>query len=352
MGGRRRGGAPPDPVTPLDVDTSPYAKLYPPDDTLVTCRYCMLRVPSIAEHLPRGHMGVTIEDYQREFPNEALTGRAGMSAPRDKRRVVTVSKREAEEHPCGREGAVIEKSIDRAERQAYREDIEALLKRGYDAGYEVASLAYQMVLARRIRDDLEETRERSEGAVFGQEYLDHLQMVEARIREQIRGLDKNLAEKRKAGQDDPQALQQRDLAEAEAFIEGHIGEFQERCPGCGVMLQPPNLPHWAYEAIELPDGSVYFPVWSPELYDLVKRGEIRLWMMALALRTSIEALKITCQRRNEKWVDVDMIEEERAYKERLESRDKAIVLAKIIPRPALASQNPVQVPIEAEAEVL
>ena len=289
------------PLAPVVSDPSnPYQALYPPDLTKVECCLCQESIGSIASHLLQKHPTVRREEYSEMFPSAPLVGEIDQVKEPD--RAVTVSKDEVEAHPGGREAALIEKTLDSRERSAYRADVESLLGQGHAPSHQVASVAYLMTLSRRVRLRIEQTRDITKGEVFHSEALETFYDLEAKIGKGIADLEKIRAQRVEEAGEDPLAVVEQELEAAELFIQSRIGEHLSRCPGCGQMLTVPELPHWAYEPLQTDQGLLW-PVWSPEMWKLVLGGEMRLSVMAFALRTSPEGLKYTAARRGEPWPD-------------------------------------------------
>lgn len=295
--------------------------LFPLDTSYVVCQLCNVRVDAIEPHLELEHPKFPYAQYVVQFP---LAQTKGIPVPppvtEDVR--VSVSAAEAEAHPGGREGALIEKSLDRVERRGYREDVVALRDQGYPASYTVASVAYLMVLARRARVLLEKVREETDGGIFGGEHLEILSDVETRISAVLRDLEKNRQIREEKVDADPLKVLEQEMVEAEEWVRAHQGEFVESCKNCGQVLTPPALPHWAFEPIETARGTEW-PVWSRELWGLVWERTIPLWVMAYALRTSPEGLKRIAERRGDPWPEGVVLEaEEVELRKRLDVQDQ------------------------------
>lgn len=302
---------------PLNAAETLAEHLYPTDRTNVRCRMCSMMVPDIPLHLSQIHLGTTLEEYRDEFPDVPLTG----EAPQENRQYgVRVTAKEVAAHPGGREAAYNEKMLDQNERAAYREDVVRLIsEKGYPPGYQVASVAYQMALARRVRIQLEEIRKRARGQVIDSQNLRTLQDIEKVISSSLNDLEK--ARQARLNDEDQLRVHEVEIDEAEAWIAKHQGEFVEQCGNCNSPLIAPSVPHWAFAPIRTSRG-VEWPVWSHELWRLVKSGAIRLWVMAYVLRTSPEGLKWTCQRRGEPWLDnIDIDQEEAILRRMLETHD-------------------------------
>ena len=293
--------------------------LYPPDRSKIECVLCHLGVEEIESHLKALHPTVRLEDYALQYPNAPVKGEPLPEAER----VIRVSAAEVEA-PGGREGALIEKMLDRVERVAYREDIESLLKEGHRASYAVASVAYYMVLARRSRAILEKVRDKTDGQIFSSDHLEILHDLEEKIGKGIQNLERIRASRVEEQGEDPLAVVETELAAAELWVQEHIGELVERCGQCGAMLTAPALPHWAYEPIMTEHG-MQWPVWSPELWGMVNERVIPLWVMAFPLRTSPEGLKYTARKRQTEWPAwIDVAEEERLLRIQLDRQDREV----------------------------
>lgn len=99
------------------------------------------------------------------------------------------------------------------------------------------------------------------------------------------------------------------MVESKDFIEKNIGEFQFKCPECGIMIDNCGFPHWAYENATDEQGRNVYLIWNAQLWELVKGISIRdkygktygyqiePYVMALALETSIEGLIYTARKR-------------------------------------------------------
>jgi hypothetical protein len=313
-----------EPETPappaVSATAEAFSQLYPGDGK-VLCRLCDQKIDDVIAHLASAHPKVPIEVYRAQFPSAPMVG----TPPPKGRRAPKVSAAEAEAHPGGREGAFIEKILEPAERRAYREDITALIDQGHEANYRVAPVAYLMVLARRARAQIELIRNRSGSAGKVDEIvpvttLDLLTDLEKRIGDSLRDLEK-LRQVRRPDGEDPLAVVDRELIEAEAFVRRQQGELVEGCPNCGQPLTAPALPHWAFVPMQTRDG-LEWPVWSAELWRLVLAGTIPLWVMAYALRVSPEGLRYTAERRGERWPESIVLEiEERALRQVLDARE-------------------------------
>ncbi|MFA5260628.1 MAG: hypothetical protein WC450_05305 [Candidatus Omnitrophota bacterium] len=120
--------------------------------------------------------------------------------------------------------------------------------------------------------------------------------------EKISGLEKILttAANERRGGEDIVSLHTKVLEEAEKFIRAHIGEFSFRCGECNAIVQANGLPHWALIPGEY-EGSPYYFVFNPELWQLVLEKKIPLAFMAFVLRTSILGIKFAVEARKEKW---------------------------------------------------
>ena len=142
--------------------------------------------------------------------------------------------------------------------------------------------------------------------------------MEKRVRDGIKLLEAIKAEilKNQPDENSPSSIIEREMQSAESWVQDHIGEFQSKCPSCGDMLTVPALPHWAFESMETSHGTEW-PVWSRELFDLLSDGLIEPWMMAYVLRTSIEGLKQTAQRRLTLWPEVDIYVQEQKLKRQM-----------------------------------
>lgn len=314
--------APPPPGTPA---ASPYTALYPPDKTQVDCRLCQELVTSIASHLVQKHPTVRLEEYRDQFPDAKVVGEADTSnKEKEAAREITVTPEEAAAHPGGREAAMMEKTLDQREQAAYRSDVEALLLQGHKPSHQLASVAYLMTLARRVQLTIELTRDVTAGQLYHSEALETFHSLEAKITSGVTALEKIRAQRVEEASADPLAVVEAELEGAEAFVQGHIGEFQHRCPGCALILLVPAVPHWAYQPLKT-DHGLLWPVWSPEMWKLVLDGSMALAEMAYCLRTSPEGLQYTAAARGEPWPEeLDIEEAEAALRVRLLADDRGI----------------------------
>jgi hypothetical protein len=95
-------------------------------------------------------------------------------------------------------------------------------------------------------------------------------------------------------------LHESTMDEIEKFIGDHIGEFTFSCKNCGTVVNTQGLPHWAIEKKEEVGGERTYYIFSPEMWYLHKGGILPLHLMAFILRTSVEGVLITAERRGEK----------------------------------------------------
>jgi hypothetical protein len=290
------------------------------------CPLCSQPVPEIPGHLEREHQTVTLEEFQRSYP-DALLEPQEIKKARDRaiKQRLEVSDVEGAEHPCGFDGALFEKSLKEEERTHYRRDVENLLNRGYEPGYEVAAVAHSMTLARRVRLDVEAQRNKAGGAVYASEMLSLATELESKIEKGIAALERARKSRIMEEGADPVAALEKEQRQAEEWVLSRIGEFSERCPSCGLVLTPPALPHWAFEPTKNSQGVVYYPVWSAELWRLVLDRTLPLWAMAYTLRTSPEGLLHTARRKHIEWPTWIEIEwEEQQLRTRLVADDRAL----------------------------
>ncbi len=326
----RRGRPPKKPLVPIPVGPSDRAveDLLPPSERAKTvlCPLCSQPVPEIPGHLEAEHPTVRLEDFQQSYPDAPLEPPEIKKArERAVKQRLEVTEEEGTAHPCGFDGALFEKSLKEEERRHYRRDIENLLRRGYGPGYEVAAVAHSMTLARRTRLDVEQARTRAGGAVYQSEMLSLATDLEAKIEKGIVALERARRARILEEGEDPIAALDREQRLAEEWVLAQIGEFAERCPGCGLVLTPPALPHWAFEPTKNAQGVVYYPVWSAELWKLVLNRTIPLWIMAYTLRTSPEGLLFTARRKKIEWPTWIEIEwEEQQLRTRLVADDRAL----------------------------
>lgn len=302
---RRRGRPPHKP--PESQPQNPFEALYPPDRSQVSCILCREAVPDIGEHLKYQHPNVSLQEYRLQYPLAEIKGEPPSETIALQMPPVTAQ--EIANHPGGREGAQTEKLLERWERPAYRADVTALIEAGHEAGYQVAALAHLMTLGRRERLRIERVRETSRDEVIASEALDALHAIDGKIQSGIAALEKIRKTRLEEGGADPQQIVDSTAQRAEQWVQAHIGEFQERCPGCGEMLTAPALPHWAFEPYITERGEKMWPVWSPELWQLVVEDVIPLAVMAYVLRTSPEGLRYTARKRGLEWPESVNIEQ-------------------------------------------
>lgn len=297
-----------------------FEALVPLDRTKVECLLCHEWVRSIEDHLVSDHPRVAKIDYITEFPGAALKGED--PDPADDVKPTRVTPKEAAQHPGGRHGAELERDItDPTEKRIYREEIQALIEAGHEAGYLVAAVAYRMLLARRLRVEIEQARSKTNGAIYSGENMTALDKLEKRVSDDLKVLEE-LRQARAPDDENPLKVIESELEQAEAFIRANIGDFEHECPSCRQILTPPALPHWAFQPIDTDRGREW-SVWSPELWRLVFERQIPLWQMAFALRTSPEGLRVTANRRNETWPDWIVLEtEERELRKVLDELDR------------------------------
>jgi hypothetical protein len=310
------------PSADLSQTSQAFTYLYKTDNSTVACILCEEAVKSIQEHLAAKHPTVRFDEYQQRYPTAKVVG----EELETERQMIAVSADEIAEHPCGRDGVLIEKTLDEAERPHYRADCIALIEMGYDPGYDVAGQAHLMTMGRRARISLEATREQSKGQLHASQTLDLMNDIDDRINKGRQALEKLRLSRTKESLEDPALALEAQGRAAEEWVRGHIGELQVRCPGCTMMLTAPALPHWAFEASKDDHGNVYWPVWSRELWMLVVDRTIALWVMAYTLRTSPEGLRLTARRRREEWPSWIEIEwEEQQLRARLLRDDRAYI---------------------------
>lgn len=304
--------------------TAVSALLPPPDKGLVACVICQDGVKSIPAHLLDAHPTIRLEEYRAAYPTAPLEHeKVRRDRQEAKRQAITVTEREAADHPCGTDGAMLEKNLAEEERPHFRRDCLTLLARGYLAGYEVAAVAHTMTLARRARLDIEATRAGAEGNVYQSETLDLLKELEAKLEKGLQQLERARIQRNAESGENPLAALEAEQRLAEDWVRANIGEFAERCPGCGQMLTPPALPHWAFEPAKNDQGVQYWPVWSGELWKLVVKREIPLWIMAYTLRTSPEGLRFTARRKGVAWPSwIELGWEEQQLRARLVEDDR------------------------------
>ena len=311
--GRKQIPLPPPGTEPVSKSSEAITKyLFPGDDTRVVCRLCNQEFVDIESHLKNVHPGIPLEEYTAEFPDAPLKGK-----PPRKRKSFRISTEEIDAHPGGPDAAYNEKMLGPDERPFYRKDIENLLAQGYKPGYLLAQVAYYMSQSRRLRVKIQQVVDISKGQVVNIPDMKSLQEIDKLIMSNLADLEKaRLAEMKTA--EDPRRAVESWLDEIESYIVRHQGEFVEMCGHCHHPLTVPNIPHWAFEPLKTERG-LEWPVWSGELWRLVKNG-MPIWIMAYTLRTSPEGLKWTAQRRGEAWPEsIHMDEQERILRRVLET---------------------------------
>lgn len=330
-------------AAPLSPQAEAFATLFPRDRAKVECRMCHSMVFSVREHLDRDHPLIPLIHYIEQFPGAPLDGTPGPpGGPPPAGPPPRVTARVAAAHKGGRHAAETEATIGKPEdKKIYRDNVQALLADGHLPTYQVASLAYTMLLARHVRVRIETTRAKVSDEVYASDDLALLESLEKRISTELRGLEQQ-KDKREPEAGDPMQTIERELEQAEAWVRANIGEHMSSCPsGCGQVLTIPDVPHWAFSPTQTEQGLEY-PVWSPELWKMVQTGVIRLWVMAYVLRTSPEGLRITAQRRGELWPDTIILEaEERPLRERLELDDRERP-ASLVPLPPPRATPPAE----------
>lgn len=308
-----------------------FQALWPKKLDVVECALCHEEVTEIPPHLAAEHRTITLPEYRAQFPSAPLRGEPVEQAPEERTDVVTITEAEANAHPGGREAAMVEAMLADEERVAFRMDVESLVSEGHQPGHLLASLCHLMTLARRCRARLESTRDKTDGEIFASEALETLHDLEDKITKGYQNIEKLRIQRLQQQGEDPLVVVEAELEAAEQWVQENIGEFQERCPGCGLMLTPPALPHWAYEPVKTSQHGITWPVWSRELWAMVLDRTIPLWMMAFVLRTSPEGLRHTARRREELWPDwIDLPEQETLLRERLNKQDREIK-ARLLP---------------------
>ncbi len=319
-------------VPTLDAATKVFNAIYGEDRTKIQCGLCdRIIEDGLSDHLKAAHTGWTVAEYERRFlvvPLEPVPPKDDFSAKR-----IRVTAKEAEEHPGGREGAMTEKQLPFADRQFFRDDILSTAKTfglSLPVGFQVVQLAHLMVLARRCRSDIEDIRSKSDGKVWDADLQAQLKEWNEQINKTLRDLEK-VRKDRPSETENPMNVIEEDRKQAEIFVQQRLGELQEVCPDCGIPITLPALPHWAFEPIETAHGRTWM-VWSQEMWWLVLRGAMRVWQMALILRTSPEFLQITARRRGQEWpLTIDMSAEERLLRSAIDSRDAEARLSMAIP---------------------
>lgn len=342
MAGKGPGGKESDKQTDdgLSGAARAYSELFqgaPPRKT-IPCLWCGVETLDVGVHIEEAHPKRTLADYVKDFKTARLlpdqAEPKAPTTPTPPEQTITVTSKEAKRHPGGRDAALLEKQLDPRDRKAYRDDVDALIAKGYPPSYTVASVAYNMTLARRYRMAAEEVRSRQRDVkgqvVVDTSIQDQLQKVEVKIQDSLKVLEAARAtaaeEARKLAAADPLALINDTLLDAERWVRENIGELVDSCPGCGQMLSPPALPHWAFQPLQTESGREW-PVWSTEGFELVRRREMRLSQLCLMLRTSPEGLKMTAERRGETWPDFIILEqEERDLRRYLNAADETALL--------------------------
>jgi hypothetical protein len=260
------------------------------------------------------------------------------------------------DNPGGLDADAIEETVTAGERPLYRQLVASLLTRGYAQSLELAETAYTMLQIRRIRGAIEDDRTALQRFRDARERLalarsapeldpemiaaaQHVYEASAKydqretskqtwttlsdlqdeLRTKLADLDKKRDTLRVT---DPE----REFRQAEQWVRAHLGEFQARCPNpaCGQMLTAPALPHWAYAPVHTDQGPQWL-VWSAELWELVRTGQIDLWMMAYVLRTSPTGIKLIAERRGTPWpAHINLDDEELQMSTTLRALDQAL----------------------------
>lgn len=307
----QHGGVPPRPPDPPLTDaTAAFRDLYPP----MICALCLEGVTDIRQHLENEHSPEELESYQPPEEERKWTPK--------------VSEREAAAHPGGREGALIEKTIQLGEREGYRQDIVNLIRAGHQPSFVLAQLSYHMLLVRRFRLRFEREARKTGGdlTTYDAKSLAIIDDLTERISKMLLELEKIRKSRLEESSENPMAIVETELQAAEQWVRGHQGEFVRACPRCCAPLVVPDLPHWAFEPIETQDGTEW-PAWSPELFALVQAELMPLWQMCYTLRVSPEGLQQTAARRGEAFrEDINFAEQETLLREALMA-DDALPLA-------------------------
>jgi hypothetical protein len=278
------GGVKPQPLADsrLADQAKSFTDLYPP----MICALCLEGVVDIHQHLENDHSPEELASY--EPPEE------------EKKWTPKVSLAEASAHPGGREGALIEKTIQFSEREGYRQDILNMIRAGHQPGFIVAQISYHQLLIRRFRLRFEREARKTGGdlTTYDAKSLAIIDDLTERISKMLLELEKLRKSRLEESSENPMAIVETELAAAEQWVRGHQGEFVRSCPRCSAPLVVPDLPHWAFAPIETQDGTESM-VWSPELFELVNAELAPLWQMCYVLRTSPEGLRQTAARRGE-----------------------------------------------------
>ena len=308
--------------------------MYPASASRIVCGICdVLIEDTLQAHLERNHVEWTVQAYEERFNTIPPPQRGAPRIEVEARPRVEVTEREIEEHPGGREGAMVEKQIPEQERPLFREDILSLAKQyglSLPVSFQAVQLAHLMLMARRCRAEIEAIRATSDGRVWDNNLQEQLKEWNAQINATLRDLEK-VRKDRPPDYENPITIIQDNRRQAEIFVKQRLGELKEVCPECGCVINLPALPHWAFAPIQTQRGTQWM-VWSQELWWLVLKGQIRLWQMAMTLRTSPEFIQITARRRGEEWpMDIDIEIEEALLRVAINARESEIRLDMELP---------------------
>jgi hypothetical protein len=310
------GGVQPQPG--LTDASGAFRDLYPP----MICALCLEGVADIQQHLEEEHAPEELAQF--EPPEE------------ERKWTPKVTPAEAAAHPGGREGALIEKTIRFSEREGYRQDILNLIRAGHQPGFLVAQVAYHILLVRRFRLRFEREARKTGGdlTTYDGKTLAAIDDLTQRISKMLVELEKVRKSRLEEVGENPLAIVETELEAAEQFVRSRQGEFPFSCPGCKRPLLVPDLPHWAFAPLETRDGTEW-PVWSPELFELVQAELMPLWQMCYCLRVSPEGLQQTAARRGEAFRENINFPEQEALLREVLAADDAVPLPPMLQQKAI-----------------
>ncbi len=198
-----------------------------------------------------------------------------------------------------------------------------LVKRGYPETPILNDYLFWTTISRRLQIEYQMIHvKNAKAGRIDAESISNLKILKA-IGEQVTILQKSLNEtlekfEKISGVAD---LHEETMDEISNYVQEHIGEYSFKCDQCGNVIDAQGLPHWAIEKRTEPTGEKTYFVFSPEMWYAYKKGILPLHIMAFFLRTSIEGILITAERRGEK---KSKIEEEAITQE--ESKSKQLLI--------------------------
>jgi len=104
------------------------------------------------------------------------------------------------------------------------------------------------------------------------------------------------------------------IDEAKDYIKKHAAEIPFKAPD-GTIIDSRGLHFWGIYQKENPQKIKEYFVFSEELYHLVRKKYIPLWVMAFALRTSVQGLMWTFTKMGLDKPEVDLAKEEEMLKQ-------------------------------------